>query len=103
MQVIHQGRQVCAELGTIIHTRWSTLRSTARVRYRGYAKHDLDALVAGLRAGGRVDEVEVEPVTATFVPGMPSAFIELLLLPTAADLQRLRGLVQDPSWWKGTA
>jgi hypothetical protein len=102
MQVLQQGRRLAGQVGQLLQARWGTLRYAARIRYRGYAKPDLDHLVAGLRAAGCNDAIEIEPVTATFVPGMPPSFIELLLLPTEHDLRRLRGLVQDPVWWKGT-
>ena len=103
LDVIEQGRGLSARIGAIVQGRWGSLQANALVRHRGYAKADVDALVAGLKASGRVAEIALEPVTATFIPGLPVAFVELLLLPTEDDRRRLRGLVQNPIWWKGTA
>jgi hypothetical protein len=101
--VVQQGDQLTRRIGQIIQHGWGKLRYEAVLRYRGYAQDQLDQLSAGLEAAGLPEPPRIEPVAATFLPCLPPRFIELLLLPTAADVARLRGLVQDPIWWKGAA
>jgi hypothetical protein len=101
--VVAQGRNVAARVGPILQQRWGPLRYTAALRYRGYSHAQLEQITASLQASGLPELPRREPVAATFIPLLPHTFVELLLLPTEADLLRLRGLVQDPIWWKGAA
>ncbi|HEY0738202.1 MAG TPA: DegV family protein [Herpetosiphonaceae bacterium] len=101
--VVEQGDQLTKRIGAILQHGWGKLRYEAVVRYRGYSQEQLSQLSAGLEAAGLPEPPRLEPVAAAFLPCLPSRFIELLLLPTAADVARLRGLVQDPIWWKGAA
>lgn len=98
-----QGVRLHRGLGGVLQQRWGSLRYRAILRYRGYQATQVEALSASLRAAGVVEQPQIERVSATFLPCLPKTFIELLLLPTEADLVRLRGLVQDPIWWKGGA
>jgi hypothetical protein len=101
--VVQQSDQLMQRIGSIIQHGWGKLRYEAVVRYRGYSQDQIRQLNAGLEAAGLPGPPRVEPVAATFLPCLPPRFIELLFLPTAADVARLRGLVQDPIWWKGAA
>lgn len=101
--VVQQGDQLTKRVGAIIQHGWGKLRYEAVIRYRGYSQEQVNQLSAGLEAAGLPEPPRLEPVAAAFLPCLPPRFIELLLLPTAADVARLRGLVQDPIWWKGAA
>lgn len=101
--VVQQGKQLHTRVGEVLQGRWGALRYDSLVRYRGWTPQQLNTLSGSLRAAGLPDPPRLEPVAATFLPCLPPAFLEILLLPTAADLARLRGLVQDPIWWKGAA
>jgi hypothetical protein len=101
--VVQQGDRLHTRIGEILQHGWGALHYEAVVRYRGYSQSQLDALNASLEAAGLPEPPRVEPVAATFLPCLPPTFVELLLLPTAAEMTRLRGLVQDPIWWKGAA
>ena len=61
----------------------------------------LPNLTGSMQRAGLEEPARLEPIAATFLPCMPPRFIELLLLPTEADMQRLQGLIQNPIWWKG--
>jgi hypothetical protein len=99
--VMEQGKQIHANLGRLLHAQYGSLRYDTLVRYRGWTQQQLDAVTESFRAAGSAEAPRLEPVAATFLPCFPPTFLEILLLPTAADLARLRGLVQDPIWWKG--
>lgn len=101
--VAAQGIGLHSRLGTLIQKRWGTLRYKAVLRYRGYQPAQMERLSASLQAAGVAELPRLERVSATFLPCLPKTFAEVLLLPTEADLARLRGLVQDPIWWKGDA
>lgn len=101
--VAAQGMGLHARLGAIVQKRWGTLRYRATLRYRGYQPAQMERLSQSLQASGVAELPKIERVAATFLPCLPKTFVEVLLLPTAADLARLRGLVQDPIWWKGDA
>jgi hypothetical protein len=85
----------------LIQKRWGALRYRAVLRYRGYQPSQMERLSASLQEAGVIELPRLERVAATFLPCLPKTFVEVLLLPTEADLARLRGLVQDPIWWKG--
>jgi hypothetical protein len=99
--VAAQGIGLHARLGSLIQKRWGTLRYRAVLRYRGYQPSQMERLSASLQEAGVTELPRLERVAATFLPCLPKTFVEVLLLPTEADLARLRGLVQDPIWWKG--
>lgn len=101
LSVVAQGMRLHTRLGQAIERRWGHLRYTARMRYRGYQPQQIEQLAASLQAAGVNEPPRAERTTATFIPCLPPTFVEILLLPTDADLARLRGLVQDPIWWKG--
>ena len=101
--IVGQGKGLHRRLGRVLEQRWGRLRHAAILRYRGYARTELDSLVTSLQAAGLAEEPRVDPVAATFLPCAPQRFVELLLIPTEADLLRLQALVQDPIWWKGGA
>lgn len=103
LDVVHQTARLHEQVGPLLQARWGTLRYAAMVRYRGYGHDELDRLRKGLETAGLPEAPRAEPVAATFIPGLPKQFIELVLLPTDADLRRLCGLVQDLAWWKGAA
>lgn len=103
LQVVQQGVRLHEHLGAALQARWGALRYTALLRYRGYTPQQLDAMRKSLSSAGLPDAPRSEPVGATFVAGLPKQFIELVLLPTDADLRRLQGLVHDLAWWKGAA
>lgn len=103
LDVISQGAQLHAQLGALLTQRWAPLRYRIRGRYRGYEPAQLEQLQASLLAAGVPEAPQWEPITASFLPGLPQQFIELLFLPTDEDLRRLFGLVQDLVWWKGAA
>lgn len=101
--VAAQGLGLHTRLGSLLQKRWGTLRYKATLRYRGYEPAQIERLSASLQAAGLAEPARMERVSATFLPCLPKTFVEVLLLPTEADLARLRGLVQDPIWWKGDA
>lgn len=102
-QVINQAPLNHAKIGPLLEARWGRLRYTALLRYRGYSPTQLSELSASLEAAGLPAAPRIEPAAATFIPGLPKQFIELVLLPTDDDLRRLYGLVHDLAWWKGAA
>lgn len=97
---VAQGMRLHNRIGQTFVTRWEGLRFKPVVRHHGFSQTQLDALLRSLSSAG-LAEPTVEQVAATFLPSMPSSYVELLLLPSDADLRRLEALVQDPIWWKG--
>ena len=103
LDAISQGTQLHSQLGPLLAQRWAPLRYRVRGRYRGYTAPQLERLQTSLLAAGVPETPEWEPVAASYLPGLPQQFVELLFLPTEEDLRRLFGLVQDLVWWKGAA
>ncbi|MBA3944829.1 MAG: DegV family protein [Herpetosiphonaceae bacterium] len=100
---VRQSGQLHAKLGPLLQSRWSMTRYAMVVRYRGYTQNQIAELTGSLQRAGLEAAPHLEPIAATFLPCMPPRFIELLLLPTEADMSRLQGLIQNPIWWKGAA
>jgi|GEM_PF-4884781 len=101
--VLAQSQDIHLQLGQLVQARWGQHEYAPLVRYRGWTTARLTELCASFAAAGLTEPARLEPVTATFLPCLPPTFVEVVLMPRAAELERLRGLVQDPIWWKGAA
>lgn len=103
LQAISQASELHAQIGPLLSQRWAPLRYRVVARFRGYSAVQLERLRESLLAAGVPEPAELQPVAASFLAGFPQQFVELLFLPTEADLRRLCGLVQDLVWWKGAS